>query len=282
MSADNESSAMGGPRAEGGTGAVTEGRAAALRVEGVTAGYGVVSVLRDLSLHVDPGEIVAVLGTNGAGKSTLLKTIVGLLRPTAGQVLLGDEDVSRTPPESMASKGVVLVPEGRQLFGEMTVRENLILGAYSRRRRQRESREQDLERVVELFSVLGERMRSRAANLSGGQQQMLAIGRGMMAHPSILLLDEPSLGLAPIVTREVFETFEILRGGGITVMLVEQQAMLTLKLSDRAYVLERGRIVVEGTSQEVIDEDQVRSAYLGLNVTAAGAQGDSAGEYQAG
>ncbi len=261
---ENGSKAAAGP--EAGKATVPK---AALRVEGVTAGYGVVSVLRDLSLHVDPGEIVAVLGTNGAGKSTLLKTIVGLLRPTAGRVLLGEEDVSRVPPESMAGKGVVLVPEGRQLFGEMTVRENLILGAYSRRRRDRESREEDLERVLELFPVLGERLRSPAADLSGGQQQMLAVGRGMMAHPSILLLDEPSLGLAPIVTREMFETFEKLRAGGITVMIVEQQAIQTLRLSDRAYVIERGRIIVEGTSDKMIDEDEVRSAYLGLAVSDA-------------
>jgi branched-chain amino acid transport system ATP-binding protein len=264
MSVENGSKAAAGPE----VGEATAPQAA-LRVEGVTAGYGVVSVLRDLSLHVDPGEIVAVLGTNGAGKSTLLKTIVGLLRPTAGRVLLGEEDVSRVPPESMAGKGVVLVPEGRQLFGEMTVRENLILGAYSRRRRDRESREEDLEHVLELFPVLGERLRSTAADLSGGQQQMLAVGRGMMAHPSILLLDEPSLGLAPIVTREMFETFEKLRAGGITVMIVEQQAIQTLRLSDRAYVIERGRIIVEGTSDKVIDEDEVRSAYLGLAVSDA-------------
>jgi branched-chain amino acid transport system ATP-binding protein len=240
-----------------------------LRVEGVDSGYGAVSVLRNLSLQVDAGEIVAVLGTNGAGKSTLLKTIVGLLRPTAGRITLGDEDVTKVAPEAMAGKGVVLVPEGRQLFGEMTVRENLILGAYAHRR-QRSSREEELERVVDLFPVLGERMGSRAADLSGGQQQMVAVGRGMMARPSLLLLDEPSLGLAPLVTKEMFESFETLRAAGITVMIVEQQAMLTLKMSDRAYVLERGQIIVEGTAEKVIDEDQVRSAYLGLDVAAAG------------
>ncbi len=240
-----------------------------LRVEGVDSGYGAVSVLRNLSVQVDAGEIVAVLGTNGAGKSTLLKTIVGLLRPTAGKITLGEEDVTKVPPEAMAGKGVVLVPEGRQLFGEMTVRENLILGAYAHRR-QRSNRAEELERVVDLFPVLGERMGSRAADLSGGQQQMVAVGRGMMARPSLLLLDEPSLGLAPLVTKEMFESFEKLRDTGITVMIVEQQAMLTLRMSDRAYVLERGQIIVEGTADKVIDEDQVRSAYLGLDVAAAG------------
>jgi branched-chain amino acid transport system ATP-binding protein len=240
-----------------------------LEVEGVSSGYGAVTVLRNLSMKVEAGEIVAVLGTNGAGKSTLLKTIVGLLRPTAGRVMLGDEDVSRVPPEAMAGRGVVLVPEGRQLFGEMTVRENLILGAYAHRRR-RSDREAEIERVVALFPVLGERMRSRAAELSGGQQQMVAVGRGMMARPSLLLLDEPSLGLAPLVTKEMFETFEKLRESGITVMIVEQQAMQTLQMSDRAYVIERGQIIVEGTAESVIDEDQVRSAYLGLDVAAAG------------
>jgi branched-chain amino acid transport system ATP-binding protein len=252
---------------------VESGAKTVLRVEGVSSGYGAVSVLRNLSMKVDAGEIVAVLGTNGAGKSTLLKTIVGLLRPTAGRVMLGDEDVSKVPPESMAGKGVVLVPEGRQLFGEMTVRENLILGAYAHRRRS--NRAEEIERVVDLFPVLGERMRSRAADLSGGQQQMVAVGRGMMAKPSLLLLDEPSLGLAPLVTREMFETFEKLREGGITVMIVEQQAMQTLKMSDRAYVIERGQIIVEGTAESVIDEDQVRSAYLGLDVAAAGSGGDA-------
>jgi branched-chain amino acid transport system ATP-binding protein len=248
----------------------TAGAKTVLAVEGITSGYGQVSVLRDLSLKVEAGEIVAVLGTNGAGKSTLLKTIVGLLRPTAGRIMLGDDDVTKVPPESMAGKGVVLVPEGRQLFGEMTVKENLILGAYAHRR-ERGNREAELERVVDLFPVLGERMGSRAADLSGGQQQMVAVGRGMMARPSLLLLDEPSLGLAPLVTKEVFEAFEKLRDAGMTVMIVEQQAMLTLKMSDRAYVIERGQIIVEGTAEKVIDEDQVRSAYLGLDVAAAGA-----------
>ncbi len=251
-----------------------EGAKTILRVEGVTSGYGAVSVLRNLSVKVEAGEIVAVLGTNGAGKSTLLKTIVGLLRPTAGRILLGEEDVTKVPPESMAGKGVVLVPEGRQLFGEMTVRENLILGAYTHRR-ERSAREQELERVVDLFPVLGERLGSRAADLSGGQQQMVAVGRGMMARPSLLLLDEPSLGLAPLVTKEMFESFEKLRDGGITVMIVEQQAMQTLKMSDRAYVIERGQIIVEGTAEKVIDEDQVRSAYLGLEVAGAAAPSNS-------
>jgi branched-chain amino acid transport system ATP-binding protein len=243
----------------------------ALKVEGIAAGYGVVSVLRDLSLTVEPGEIVAVLGTNGAGKSTLLKTIVGLLRPTAGRIMLGEEEVSGTAPEAMAGKGLVLVPEGRQLFGEMTVRENLLLGAYSRRRRG--DRDADLERVLGLFPVLKDRMNSAAADLSGGQQQMVAVGRGLMAHPSILLLDEPSLGLAPLVTKEMFETFERLREAGITVMIVEQQAMLTLRLADRAYVLDRGQIVMKGTAEKLLDEDQVRSAYLGLDGAAAGPAG---------
>lgn len=251
----------------------SEQKKTVLEVEGISSGYGAVTVLRDLSLKVEAGEIVAVLGTNGAGKSTLLKTIVGLLRPTAGRITLGEEDVTKVPPESMAGKGVVLVPEGRQLFGEMTVRENLTLGAYTHRR-DRSSREQEIERVVDLFPMLGKRMGSRAADLSGGQQQMLAVGRGMMARPSLLLLDEPSLGLAPLVTKEMFETFEKLRDTGITVMIVEQQAMQTLQMADRAYVIERGQIIVEGTAESVIDEDQVRSAYLGLDVAAVAGGGD--------
>jgi branched-chain amino acid transport system ATP-binding protein len=257
----------GATNANGAT-SVANGTKTVLEVEGVSSGYGAVTVLRNLSLKVETGEIVAVLGTNGAGKSTLLKTIVGLLRPTAGTITFDGDDVTKVAPESMASRGVVLVPEGRQLFGEMTVRENLILGAYTHRR-QRSEREQEIERVVELFPILGEKMRQTAAELSGGQQQMVAIGRGMMAKPALLMLDEPSLGLAPLVTREMFETFEKLRDSGITVMIVEQQAMLTLKLADRAYVVERGQIIVEGTADALIDEDRVRSAYLGLDVTAA-------------
>jgi branched-chain amino acid transport system ATP-binding protein len=241
-----------------------------LEVEGVSSGYGAVTVLRNLSLKVEAGEIVAVLGTNGAGKSTLLKTIVGLLRPTAGTISFDGDDVTKVAPESMASRGVVLVPEGRQLFGEMTVRENLILGAYTHKR-ERSHREEEIERVVDLFPILGEKMRQKAAELSGGQQQMVAVGRGMMAKPSLLMLDEPSLGLAPLVTREMFETFEKLRDSGITVMIVEQQAMLTLKLADRAYVVERGQIIVEGTADKLIDEDRVRSAYLGLDVAGVAA-----------
>ena len=239
-----------------------------LVIENITSGYGHVTVLRDVSLRVGQGEIVALLGSNGAGKSTLLKTVVGLLHPSKGQILVDGANVASTATERIAEKGVVLCPEGRQLFGALSVQDNLMLGAYGHRRDRRGTQE-TLERVFTLFPILRERAGQMAASMSGGQQQMAAIGRALMARPRVLLLDEPSLGLAPLVLRQVFEALEQLRQFGMTVLIVEQNAMLTLELADRGYVLERGRISVEGASADLQKDERVRAAYLGLEVQAA-------------
>ena len=234
---------------------------ACLKVEGVTSGYGGVTVLRDVSLDVKEGEIVAILGANGAGKSTLLKTIVGLLNPMGGGIEAHGEDICACSPESITRKRVVLVPEGRQLFDTMTVRENLMLGGYTQPRGHRDD---ELDRVLELFPILEERLKQKASSMSGGQRQMLALGRALMAKPSLLLLDEPSLGLAPLIIKETFETLAKLRDDGVTILIVEQNAMMTLKLADRAYVLDRGRIAMEGPADELAQDPRVRQAYLGL------------------
>jgi branched-chain amino acid transport system ATP-binding protein len=237
-----------------------------LVVQGVTSGYGHVTVLRDVSLRVGSGEIVAILGSNGAGKSTLLKTVVGLLKPAAGDVVVAGKNMAGRRPEQIAAAGVVLVPEGRQLFAGMTVLDNLTLGAYGKR--DRASRRAALERVHSLFPILKERSSQIAGSMSGGQQQMVAIGRGLMAQPDVLLLDEPSLGLAPVVLQQVFEALTTLREQGMTILIVEQNAMATLEMADRGYVLERGRVLTEGSSDSLRADNRVRSAYLGLDVTA--------------
>jgi len=236
--------------------------AARLSLRGVHSGYGAVAVLRDVAIDVEPGEIVAILGANGAGKSTLLKTVVGLLRPSAGTIALGDERLGGLAPEAITRRGVVLVPEGRQLFDTMTVRENLLLGGYTQ---PRSAREESLARVYELFPVLRERLGQRASSLSGGQRQMVALGRALMARPTLLLLDEPSLGLAPLVIKETFETLATLRDAGVTILVVEQNAAMTLALADRAYVLQRGRVTIEGAAGELAADARVREAYLGLS-----------------
>jgi len=239
-----------------------------MTISGITSGYGSVTVLRDVSLRVGEGEIVAMLGSNGAGKSTLLKTIVGLIRPSKGQIHFAGAEITGTSTEKIAAHGVVLCPEGRQLFGGMSVLDNLMLGAYGHRRN-RKGTQETLARVYSLFPILEERSRQSADSLSGGQQQMVAIGRALMAQPQLLLLDEPSLGLAPLVLREVFSALEQLRQFGLTILVVEQNAMLTLQLADRGYVLERGHISVEGSAQELQADERVRAAYLGLDVRAA-------------
>lgn len=232
-----------------------------LALRGVTAGYGPVTVLRDVSLDVHEGEIVAILGANGAGKSTLLKSAIGLVRPSAGVVAVNGRDVTGSAPEEIARQRVVLVPEGRQLFDTMTVRENLLLGGYTR---PRSERDESLERVYSLFPILRERLEQRSSSLSGGQRQMVALGRALMARPTLLLLDEPSLGLAPIIIKETFDTLARLRDDGMTILVVEQNAAMTLRLADRAYVLQRGEVLMEGPAAELEQDPRVRSAYLGI------------------
>ncbi len=233
----------------------------ALEVRGVAADYGDVRALWDVSLRVESGEIVALVGPNGAGKTTLMRTIAGLHRPAAGSVTLEGTVVSALAPHRMVERGLVLVPEGRHLFGDMTVLENLRLGAYFHRARGRH--DESLERVMTIFPILRERRAQLASTLSGGQQQMLSIGRALMGLPRILLLDEPSLGLAPLVVRSIFEVITAVNRDGITVLLVEQNAHLALEIANRAYILEQGRVVGEGAGRELLHDKQVQRAYLG-------------------
>jgi branched-chain amino acid transport system ATP-binding protein len=240
-----------------------------LRIRNLDAGYGQLTVLRRVSLHVKPGEIVAIVGANGAGKSTLLKTITGLVRPRAGEIQLHGEDIARVRTERIVARGCSLVPEGRQVFADMSVRENLILGAHVQYRRgKRDEVADDLARIFHLFPVLEKRERQLAGTLSGGEQQMLAMGRALMARPRLLMLDEPSMGLAPLVVKDIFDIIVRISQEGSTVLLVEQNARGALKISHRGYVLETGRIVLEGTSEELLANRDVQRAYLGRDVNA--------------
>jgi branched-chain amino acid transport system ATP-binding protein len=232
-----------------------------LLAEDVTAGYGPVTVLRGVTLVARKGELVTVLGANGAGKSTLLSAVVGLLTPRTGRVMFAGRDITGRTPEVIARQRLVMVPEGRQLFGPMSILDNLLLGAHGQRGRRALS--DRLDRVFELFPVLGERPRLPAASLSGGQQQMLAIGRALMADPKMLLLDEPSLGLAPLITRQLFDILRILHDAGVSILLVEQNVAVSLKIAGHAYVLENGRIVLGGRGQDLLRDERVRVAYLG-------------------
>lgn len=235
-----------------------------LRVLNLDAGYGSLRVLKGISLHVSSGEVVALIGANGAGKTTLLKAIAGLLKPRAGSVLLDKTPVHGEPAERIVERGCVLVPEGRHVFSTLTVRENLLLGAYPRwRRRGFAQIRESLDQVYGLFGILREREDQLAGTLSGGEQQMLALGRALMSGPRLLLLDEPSLGVAPLVTRSLFGTLVELKRSGLTILLVEQNARAALGVADRGYVLETGQIVLEGTSRELSDNPEVRRAYLG-------------------
>ena len=236
----------------------------ALVVSGLSVSYGAVAVLHDVTLEVRPGEIVCVIGANGAGKTTLLKTIAGVLRPSVGRVVADGLEIAGRPSWWVARHGIALVPEGRGVFADQSVRDNLWLGALARSSgREAAAISADIEGAVTLFPALGERLDLAAGALSGGQQQMLAVARGLMAKPRVLLLDEPSLGLAPILVREIFAAIERLRAQGVTVLLVEQMAAQALALADRAYVLERGRITLEGPSREVRSNPAVIDAYLG-------------------
>jgi len=234
-----------------------------LQLADVRAGYGRTEVLHGISMQVDAGELVALIGSNGAGKSTLLKSIVGLVQPTHGAVRHNGRDISAARPERLVAKGIALVPEGRMLFGPMSVRENLELGAYASGRGRSAAIVEGLERVHQLFPVLAERAAQPAETLSGGEQQMLAVGRALMSGPSLLLLDEPSLGLAPKVIAEIFSVLDALRSQGVTILLVEQDAKLALKHSDRGYVMRTGRVVLEGTASDLLADESVRTIYLG-------------------
>ena len=235
-----------------------------LRVLNLEAGYGKLRVLKSVSLHVSPGEVVAIIGANGAGKTTLLRTIAGVARARAGTVALDGQAVTNASPERIVARGCVLVPEGRQVFGTLTVKENLVLGAYLRwRRGARGALQAEMARVYDMFAVLRERERQLAGTLSGGEQQMLAIGRALMAGPKIIMMDEPSMGIAPVVAQGIFRTIRALKEAGLTVLLIEQNARSALRIADRGYVLETGQIVVEGSSRDLLDNQEVQRAYLG-------------------
>ena len=232
-----------------------------IELENVTAGYGDVQVLWGVTLAIAPGQIVTLVGANGAGKTTTLKTISGVVRATAGSIVYDGERIDRLRSHQIAALGISHVPEGRRLFPLMTVRENLELGVTSDEARK--NRGESLEQVFKLFPKLKEREAQMAGTLSGGEQQMAAIGRGLMARPRLLMLDEPSLGLAPIVVREMFEIIHEVNRNGITILLVEQNVQQSLKISDRAFVLENGRVVLQGIGAELLDDQRVREAYLG-------------------
>jgi branched-chain amino acid transport system ATP-binding protein len=233
-----------------------------LELQDVEVAYGDLPALRGVSLVVEEGETLSVVGANGAGKTTMLRVVSGLLRPRAGRILLDGARLDRMPSHAIVERGVVQVPEGRKIFPSLTVKENLELGSYvaSARKRRRES----LGRVLGLFPRLAERQRQAAGTMSGGEQQMLAIGRALMARPRILMLDEPSLGLAPIIVQEIFRIIGEINRLGTTVLLVEQNTRQALALSRRGYVLENGRVVMEGSGADLLDNEHVRRAYLGL------------------
>lgn len=241
---------------------------AMLRVKSLTTHYGGIQALRGVSLHVDEGEIVALVGANGAGKTTILNTICGLVPPSDGEVVFAGKTVTGFPAERLVRLGLSQVPEGRQIFGPMPVLDNLLLGAYHRSRSERKSNlNRDLEFVYSVFPILQERSKQRAGTLSGGEQQMLAIGRALMSRPKMLLLDEPSVGLAPMVAKEIFKVIAKVRDFGTTVLLVEQNARAALAIADRAYVLETGKIILEDTASDLMSNKEVQRAYLGKGYT---------------
>jgi branched-chain amino acid transport system ATP-binding protein len=234
---------------------------ALLEVHDIHTFYGNIHALRGISIEVEEGEIVTLIGGNGAGKSTTLNTISGITPARSGHVLLADEDITTVPPHEIVGMGITQAPEGRRVFARLSVRENLDLGAYSRH--DREGVQDSLHRVYETFPRLKERASQPGGTLSGGEQQMLAIGRALMARPKVMLLDEPSMGLAPILVQEIFDVIKRLNEGGTTILLVEQNAQAALSICDRGYVLQTGEIVLSGTGKDLLQNEMVRKAYLG-------------------
>jgi branched-chain amino acid transport system ATP-binding protein len=233
-----------------------------LRVSGVSVSYGGTPALTQVSVEVQEGEMVSIVGSNGAGKSTLLKTISGVLQPDAGTIEFCGERIDRVPAHEVVAKGIAYVPEGRRLFSKLSVLENLLVGAYVNKSEER--RKAVIGQVFEVFPMLRDRQPQRAGTLSGGEQQMLAIGRALMSQPKLLMLDEPSLGIMPVMVERLFEVAARLNQQGTTLLLVEQNVRRALELAHRGYVLQTGRIVLQGTGQDLLNSDQVRKAYLGL------------------
>ncbi|MEI4263136.1 ABC transporter ATP-binding protein [Roseovarius sp. D0-M9] len=233
-----------------------------LELSGIHSGYDSTTILQDVSLNVSEGEVVTIVGANGAGKTTTLRTISGLIKPTAGKITFDGQDITRLSSHETVELGITLIPEGRQLFPDMTVRENLQMGAY--RKGARASQSQLMEEVLDLFPRVQERLEQKANSLSGGEQQMVAIARGLMAKPRLLMFDEPSLGLAPIIVSQVFEVIDSIVKTGATVLIVEQNVFHTLKAADRGYVLENGEIVLSDDADALLENPHVRKAYLGI------------------
>ena len=232
-----------------------------IKVENLAAGYGLVEVLRNISLEINQGEVVAVLGSNGVGKTTLNNCLSGLIKPNNGKISFEDEVISNKSPEEIVDMGLIHVPEGRKLFPNLTVKDNLELGSY---RRGKSNRASNLENVLDIFPKLSDRISQTAGTLSGGEQQMVAIGRGLMGDPRLLLLDEPSLGLSPLLVEQMFELIKKISDNGLTVLLVEQNVTQSLSIADRAYVIEEGSIAISGLSKDLLKNADLKKSYLGL------------------
>ena len=233
---------------------------AILEVKNLEVSYGKIKAVKGISFDVGQGEVVSLIGTNGAGKTTTLRTISGLLRPSKGSITFEGQDITKVPPHQIVTLGIAHSPEGRRIFPQLTVEENLLLGAFSRKDK---GIEDDLHAASELFPILSERSRQPAGTFSGGEQQMLAMGRAMMSRPKLMMLDEPSMGLSPLMMKRIMSTVKTLQAQGTTVLLVEQNAQAALRLATKGYVLEVGKIVLQGTGPELLASDEVRKAYLG-------------------
>lgn len=232
-----------------------------LEINNLSVSYGVISAIKELNISIEQGQIVSLIGANGAGKTTLLKTISGLIKQQKGTIVFKEEDISKTLASDLPKKGLVHVPEGRRIFSGLTVLENLMMGAYFQKNRDQVNK--DLKKIYERFQILYDRRHQNASTLSGGEQQMLAISRALMARPTLLLMDEPSMGLAPLLVREIFSIIEEINNDGTTILLVEQNAHQALKIADYAYVLETGKIMMEGSGESLLASDEVAKIYLG-------------------
>jgi branched-chain amino acid transport system ATP-binding protein len=233
-----------------------------LDIENVSAAYGMVQILRDVSFHVEEKEIISIIGPNGAGKTTLVKTIMGLLHPKNGEIRFKGENIEKLPPYEIVKRGLILIPEGREIFPRMTVEENLKLGAYTANGKS--NVKEAKEKVYQIFPVLKKKEKALAQTLSGGEQQMLVICRSLMSNPQLLILDEPSLGLAPIIVEKVLDTVRKINEEGVTILLVEQNIRDSLDIADRGYVLEQGNIILEGKSKELLSNNHIKQVYMGL------------------
>ncbi len=235
-----------------------------LKIRNLESGYGKLRILKGISLHVKLGEIVTIIGGNGAGKSTLLKTISGLIKPFSGEIIFNDTEITNISPEKIVILGCSQVPEGRQVFSPLSVYENLVLGGYSLYKKNKKNLiESEIKKIYKIFPKLKERKDQLAGTLSGGEQQMLAIGRALMSQPELIMMDEPSMGLAPIIVKDIFQIITKLRNQGKTILLVEQNAKQALKIADRGYVLETGTLMLEGTAKELLENQDIQRAYLG-------------------